>query len=146
MSGVVSRWLGGIENLEFIADRLLRVQIENRPAIEAIELYDSPETLFYCDPPYIHETRGDTNSYGFEMKDSEHEKLAKVLNKADGLVAISNYDCDLMNDLYPTRKWKKHYSPEKTIHSTKDIRQEVLWVNYDIQRLASLRHSQTLFE
>lgn len=130
MSGVVSRWLGGIESLEWIAERLLRVQIENRPAIDVIRLYDSKETLFYCDPPYIHGTRGDTSSYGYEMTDNEHEKLAIVLNNVEGKVAISNYDCDLMNDLYPSSKWTKCFSLEKTIHSTKDKRQEVLWVNY----------------
>ncbi len=51
MSGAVSRWLGSIEDLPGIAERLLRVQIENRPAIDVIQLYDSPDTLFYCDPP-----------------------------------------------------------------------------------------------
>ena len=59
MSGVISRWLGAIEDLPLIAERLLRVQIENRPAIDVIRLYDSPDTLFYCDPPYVHDTRGD---------------------------------------------------------------------------------------
>jgi DNA adenine methylase len=147
MSGVVSRWLGGIENLESIADRLIRVQIENRPAIEAIHLYDSPETFFYCDPPYIHETRGDINSYGFEMQNADHVVLAKTLNSVDAMVAISNYDCDLMNDLYPSSRWYKHYSPEKTIHSTKDKRQEVLWVNYAVEEIAAKQNRlQTLFE
>lgn len=131
MSGVVSRWLGGIEKLDYIADRLLRVQIENRPATDVIKLYDSPTTLFYCDPPYIHETRGDSKAYGYEMTNAEHEELAKVLNSVEGKVAISNYDCDLMNDLFPASKWFKHYSLEKTIHSTKDTRQEVVWLNYD---------------
>lgn len=147
MSGVVSRWLGGIENLDLIAERLLRVQIENRPALEVIQVYDSEETLFYCDPPYIHETRGDTNSYGYEMSDEQHIDLAKTLNNVQGLVAISNYECDLMNDLYPSKKWYKQYSVEKTIHSTKDKRQEVIWLNYDINKI---RHQQnknkTLFE
>lgn len=137
MSGVVSRWLGGIEQLEHIAERLLRVQIENRPAIDVINLYDSKDTLFYCDPPYIHETRGDTKSYGYEMDNYDHEKLSVTLNAVEGLVAISNYDCGLMNELYPSTKWTKIYSPEKTIHSTKDVRQEILWVNYDLQRMQS---------
>jgi DNA adenine methylase len=132
MSGVVSRWLGGVEQLDLIAERLLRVLIENRPAIEVIKLYDSPDTFFYCDPPYIHETRGDTNSYGFEMDDDQHRELAEVLNAIEGKAAVSNYDCDLMNELFPPTKWKKLYSPEKTIHSTKDKRQEVLWVNYEV--------------
>src|SRR5438270_1002336 len=52
MSGAVSRWLGSVDTLPDIALRLLRVQIENRPAIEVIRLYDSAGTLFYCDPPY----------------------------------------------------------------------------------------------
>jgi len=51
MSGVVSRWLGGIDALREIAQRLLRVQIEHRPAIDVIRLYDDDKTLFYCDPP-----------------------------------------------------------------------------------------------
>ncbi|HRK80846.1 MAG TPA: DNA adenine methylase [Saprospiraceae bacterium] len=135
MSGVVSRWLGGVEQLDFIAERLLRVQIENRPAIDVIKLYDSKNTLFYCDPPYIHETRGDTKSYGFEMTDSDHKTLAETLNAVEGLAAVSNYECELMEELYPSGKWTKIYSTEKTIHSTKDIRQEVLWVNYSTSRL-----------
>lgn len=135
MSGVISRWLGGIEQLEFIAERLLRVQIENRPAIDVIKLYDSKETLFYCDPPYIHETRGDTKSYGFEMDDNNHRALAATLNSIEGLAAVSNYECELMEELYPASKWSKLYSSEKTIHSTKDVRQEVLWVNYNLEKL-----------
>jgi len=72
MSGVVSRWLGSVEQLPDIAGRLLRVQIENRPAHEVIDLYDSKDTLFYCDPPYVHEARGDSKAYGFEMDNDEH--------------------------------------------------------------------------
>ena len=137
MSGVVSRWLGGVQHLDFIAERLLRVQIENRPATNVIKLYDSEETLFYCDPPYIHETRGDKNAYSFEMDNEMHVELAEVLNSAKGMVAISNYDCELMDKLYPSKRWKKIFSPEKTIHSTKDKRQEVLWINYNFNKKIS---------
>ena len=134
MSGVVSRWLGGVKQLEEIAERLLRVQIENRPAIETILLYDSANTLFYCDPPYIHSTRGDTKAYGYEMSDEDHIKLAAILNNVQGKVALSNYDCALMADLYPESKWTKILSPVKTIHSAKVVRQEGLWVNYAITK------------
>jgi DNA adenine methylase len=131
MSGVISRWLGSIEDLPEIAERLLRVQIENRPALDVIRLYDSPETLFYCDPPYIHLTRGDNNAYGHEMNDDAHRDLARMLNATQGFVAISNYQCELMDELYPSPKWRKHIANEKTIHSTKDKRTEALWTNYD---------------
>ncbi|GIV20945.1 MAG: DNA methyltransferase [Armatimonadota bacterium] len=130
MSGVVSRWLGGIEMLPEIAERLLRVQIENRPAIEVIKLYDSPNTLFYCDPPYPPEARKDRKAYGFEMDEASHRELAKVLHACQGKVAISGYRCDLMDELYGD--WKCILAPVKTCHSVKQPRQEALWVNYSI--------------
>jgi DNA adenine methylase len=131
MSGVVSRWLGAVDALPQIATRLIRVQIENRPASAVIKLYDSKDTLFYCDPPYVHVTRGDSKAYGHEMTDEQHAELAASLNAASGHVAISNYDCELMERLYPASKWRKHTSPSRTIHSTKGKRTEVLWTNYD---------------
>ncbi|MDD2227950.1 MAG: DNA adenine methylase [Candidatus Cloacimonetes bacterium] len=131
MSGVVSRWLGGIEALSDIAERLLRVQIENRPANDILRLYDSKETLFYCDPPYLHETRGDSNAYGFEMDEREHRQFAEVANNCIAKVAVSGYEHPLMDELFQAPKWKKTLGVEKTIHSTKGTRREVLWTNYD---------------
>lgn len=128
MSGVVSRWLGSVRMLPEIAERLLRVQIENRPAIELIRLYDDNSTLFYCDPPYPHEARGDTKAYGFEMSDEEHEQLAVVLRSVKGKVAISGYRCSLLDVLY--QGWRRFDSPPKKAHSIKKVRTEALWVNY----------------
>lgn len=127
MSGVVSRWLGSIEDLPGIALRLLRVQFENRPALEVIRLYDSPETLFYCDPPYLHTTRGDSKAYGFEMEESEHRQLAQALRNCRGLAAVSGYRCDLMDELYAG--WRRFDAPPKHCHSIKKLRQEALWMN-----------------
>ena len=132
MSGIISRFLGGVEMLPEIALRLLRVQIENRPAIDVIKLYDSPGTLFYCDPPYIHETRGDSKAYKFEMTDAEHRLLAAALNDCKGRVALSNYDCNLMGELYPASRWRKFVNQPKTNHATKGQRVEILWTNYDL--------------
>lgn len=140
MSGVISRWLGGVEVLPQIGERLLRVQIENRPALDVIRLYDSNETLFYCDPPYVHDTRGDSKAYGHEMTDDQHRELAETLNHVKGRVALSNYDCPLMDKLYPSKKWRKLVGPSRTIHSTKDSRSEVLWTNYDLAVSSHQQH------
>jgi DNA adenine methylase len=128
MSGVVSRWLGSVKGLPEIAERLLRVQIENRPALEIISLYDSPSTLFYCDPPYPHESRGDSKAYLFEMSDGDHEQLSRVLSSIRGKAAVSGYRCDLMDTLY--RGWKRTDAPSKKCHSVKKPRSEALWTNY----------------
>ena len=128
MSGVVSRWLGSVNMLPFIAERLLRVQIENRPAPEVIRLYDSKLTLFYCDPPYPHESRGDSKAYGNEMTNEEHAELARCLHRIKGRAAVSGYRCDLMDTLF--KDFKRHDAPAKLCHSVKKTRQEALWVNY----------------
>lgn len=128
MSGAVSRWLGSVEGLEYISTRLLCVQIENDDALKVIKRYDSPKTLFYCDPPYPHESRRDSNAYYYEMSNEDHIKLSKVLNKVKGKVAISGYDCNLMDELY--KGWNVHKGKTKKAMSTKKDRQEILWTNY----------------
>lgn len=139
MAGAVSRWLGSVEGLSEIVQRLLRVQIENAPAIEVIQRYDNNETLFYCDPPYPHDSRSDVNAYGFEMKDKEHRILAEVLHNVQGKVALSSYHCKLMDELYGD--WDYIESTPQKAHSTntrsdsvKQDRVEVLWVNYEIPK------------
>ncbi len=128
MAGAVSRWLGSVEGLESIAARLLRVQIEHDTAVNVIKRYDSPETLFYCDPPYPHESRGDAKAYSFEMTDQEHVQLSRLLHQVKGKVALSGYECDLTCDLY--KDWRVHREKPKKAMSIKKERQEILWTNY----------------
>ncbi|MCP2731091.1 DNA adenine methylase [Limnofasciculus baicalensis] len=130
MAGAVSRWLGSVEGLSEIVQRLLRVQIENAPAIEVIQRYDSEETFFYCDPPYPHESRGDSNAYGYEMTDREHQELAEVLGNVKGKVALSGYHCELLDTLY--KDWNYIESNPKRCFSVKQPRTEVLWINYNL--------------
>ena len=128
MAGAVSRWLGSVDGLPEVALRLLRVQIENRPAVDVVKLYDDKRTLFYCDPPYPHECRRDARAYGYEMTEYDHSQLAEVLHQVAGKVAISGYRCDLMDTLY--KGWRCGEAPQKNCHSVKKPRREALWMNY----------------
>jgi DNA adenine methylase len=128
MAGAVSRWLGSVEALEWIASRLLPVQIEHDSAINVIRRYDSPTTLFYCDPPYPHGSRGDSKAYLYEMSDAEHIELHECLSHVKGKVGISGYHCPLMDNLYAG--WNAHEERTKKAHSVKTERTEVLWTNY----------------
>lgn len=141
MAGAVSRWLGSVEGLAEIAQRLLRIQIENAPAIEVVKRYDSEETLFYCDPPYPHESRGDRRAYRYEMSNYEHKRLAETLHRVKGKVALSSYHCDLMDKLY--EDWRCIEAPAKLCHSIKKLRTEVLWVNYDPQTETDAKEQST---
>lgn len=141
MSGAVSRWLGSVDGLSEIVERLLRVQIENAPAVEVIRRYDSPQTLFYCDPPYTHDARGDINAYKFEMKSEAHRELAEVLKSIKGMAAVSGYESLLMNELY--KGWHKVVGPVKNANSVRQPRQEILWINYNIKDKSLWKNQQT---
>jgi len=129
MAGAVSRWLGAIDGLPQIVQRLQRVQIENAPALEIIQRYDSVDTLFYLDPPYVHESRGDTKAYSHEMTNPEHIELANLLREIKGRAVVSGYRTPLYDFLF--RDWERIDAPVKTINSSKGQRQESLWLNFN---------------
>lgn len=143
MGGAVSRWLGSVEGLSEIVQRLLRIQIENAPAIEVIRRYDSEETLFYCDPPYPHDSRGDDQAYAYEMTDEGHQELARVLHDVKGKVALSGYHCNLLDELY--HDWHCIEADPKNCHTVKQLRTEVLWVNYEIEGMNQWQAAQQTF-
>ncbi len=76
----------------FFHRRLQGVIIEQADFRETIPRYDSPETLFYCDPPYIKDTRGKKRAYLHEMSDKDHEELVALLLQVKGKVILSGYD------------------------------------------------------
>ena len=129
MAGAVSRWLGAVEGLPEIAQRLQRVQIENAPALEVIKRYDRERTLFYLDPPYVHGSRGDASAYGHEMTDNDHCELAALLHGIQGRAVLSGYRSPLYDDLFAG--WRRVDADEKLCNSSKGSRQESLWMNFE---------------
>ncbi len=129
MAGAVSRWLGSVEGLSEIVQRLQRIQIENAPALEVIQRYDSAETLFYLDPPYVHDSRGDTAAYATEMTDDDHRDLADLLHSIKGRAAVSGYQSTLYDEIF--RDWNRIDAAPRIAHSVRTTRQESLWVNYE---------------
>lgn len=102
MAGDVNAWWTAIDQLPAIIERLKRVQILHQPALDAIRRFDGPDTLTYCDPPYLHETR-DANSrdvYGVEMSEVDHRELASALNACTGMVVLSGYPSPLYEELF----------------------------------------------
>ena len=132
MAGAVSRWLGAVEGLPQIAQRLQRVQIENAPALEVIRRYDTPGTLFYLDPPYVHSSRADTTAYGHEMTDADHCDLAALLRGIQGRAVLSGYRSSLYDELFAG--WHRVDADEKLCNSSKGRRRESLWMNFEPAR------------
>lgn len=115
--------------LEAVVERLRGVVIEHRPALDVIRQYDTPETLFYCDPPYPFATRNARNAgatYRHEMTDDDHRALAAVLRRVRGKVVLSGYACALYDDeLYPD--W--HRVARRAHADGARDRVEVLWIS-----------------
>lgn len=132
-SAAVSRWWGGVDRLPDIISRLQLVQLENKPALNVLERYDSRDTVFYLDPPYVKSTRSKTsqNIYKYEMNNEEHIQLAKVLNVIKGRVLLSGYNNKLYEELY--KDWRRVDDKPKNIPAARikgRMVSESLWMNF----------------
>lgn len=136
MAGDVNAWLTSIdENLPLIVNRLSRVQIHHRDALEIIRKYDNPETLFYLDPPYMHSTRSPNarDIYGCEMTNEDHIKLLEMILSIKGKFILSGYPSDTYN-FWANDNAIRHVDKTMSLHSSssknKNKRTERLWFNF----------------
>lgn len=90
MSKVVASWLAVIDRLPEAHARLQRVQIECYDWRKILDIYDTPQTCFYLDPPYVACTRRG-GGYRFEMSDDDHRDLVARLLDVQGMVLLSGY-------------------------------------------------------
>ena len=120
--------------------RLRDVLIERADFRVILERYDTPETLFYCDPPYVgHEDAYD--KLGPCFTEADHRDLAALLGAVQGRVALSYYPCDLVDELYPprgtrgwrreTKAWVSTLSNPRAAPGADYQRTELLLLNYD---------------
>lgn len=91
MNEQASAWLSAVEGLPEVHARLKRVVVLNRPALDVIRQQDGPNTLFYLDPPYLHETRATTGEYQHEMTGHDHGELLTILSSIEGKFLLSGY-------------------------------------------------------
>lgn len=119
---------GYVNRMASAAERLARVTLEARPALELIDAYGSHENvLLYVDPPYLGSTRA--RNYRHEMgSERDHLELARHLEACAATVVLSGYDSPLYLEAYDG--WHRHEIRTMTGQaSTWKARTEVLWSN-----------------
>ena len=137
MSQTVSRYLGKIENLEKIVERLKTIQIENYDYKKLFKIYDSEETFFYLDPPYVTDSRASTFGYFLEMTDIQHEELVNNLLTLKGKCLLSGYENKIYKKL-ENNGWNKtilgNYSKRSVNPITGNFpkAEEIIWYNYEV--------------
>jgi DNA adenine methylase len=131
MNGNASEWLGAVDGLAAVHERLRRVVIENKPALEIIQREDEVGTFFYLDPPYFHPTRTSIDAYSYEMSKQDHEELLEHVKDCEGKVALSGYPSVLYDR--ELKEWNRHtFDLPNNAAGGKGKRrmQEVVWCNY----------------
>jgi DNA adenine methylase len=130
--GDVNAWKTIIAQLPLISERLQEVVFFNCDALNFIKKFDDKNTIAYCDPPYVQQTRQSHNIYDHEMTNEGHERLADMLNSCKGKVIVSGYPSSLYDRLFSD--WKQvdrqipnHSSQQKI----KQYKPECRWMNDD---------------
>jgi DNA adenine methylase len=133
----VSRTRRRIQSIKVASQRLLNVLVECEDYRVLIPRYDTIDTLFYCDPPYI----GTEGCYSgvANFVEHDHADLADMLNSVKGKAAISYAAHPLIEKLYPAKRWYR-VSRRRSVtlgnsHRGTRAKQitEVLLMNYDFR-------------
>jgi len=137
MNEQASAWLSAIDGLPEVHARLKRVVILNRDALECIKSQDGPKTLFYCDPPYLHETRAGNGEYGeFEMTVEQHAELLRTLAfSIQGKFMLSGYRSELYDEWAETHGWyRQDFNLPNNAAGGKEKRRmtECVWTNFEV--------------
>jgi len=98
MAGTSSKWLSIIDQLPEVHARISRVQIEHADFRDILTRYDTPETLFYLDPPYVAETRS-SGGYAHELSADDHSDMVDLLAKIEGAAVLSGYPTTMYDRL-----------------------------------------------
>ena len=136
MNEQVSSWLSAVEGLPEAHERLKRVVVLNDDACKVIQQQDGPNTLFYLDPPYLHETRKVTDAYQFEMTADEHSTLLDVLLIISGKFILSGYRSNLYDAHALTGAWHRvdiEIDNKSSSAKKKETKTECLWKNFESQ-------------
>lgn len=90
------------DRLDAFAERFDQVQIENRDFAEIFDRFDGPDTVFYCDPPYVEE--GDAL---YRHGAFDHDRFVAALDELEGDWLVSY--TDVPEDL------EGHHIAERTV-------------------------------
>jgi DNA adenine methylase len=126
-----NRWETYFDCMPFFTERLRDVVIENLDWERLIRIYDGPDVLFYCDPPYLDSVCASGVKYDHPFSEEDHERLAAQLNNIEGNAVISGYESELYQKLFKGWHIEKHTARA----GIGQMRMEVLWIKKPGYRL-----------
>jgi DNA adenine methylase len=138
MASSVQRWRKGVECLPAVHDRFQTVQIECGDWQAVMARYDTPETLFYCDPPYIPDARV-SGKYRHELTPRDHRAIVNCVLAMRGMIVLSGYDHVTYNPL-ERAGWKRvDYHVRTHASDYRAQRVESIWLSPSVVNHAENR-------
>jgi len=119
--------LGSVRGrLDHFAERFDDVQIENRDYKRLFDRFDGPDTVFYCDPPYVEE--GDAL---YTHGSFDHERFVSELTEVEGDWVVSYTDLpDGLGNFEVVEKSVKYSSQNGSDGSHKEATERLV-MNFD---------------
>jgi DNA adenine methylase len=91
-AAVIARFNDEAADIALSGDARSHLQFQQGDGAAFLRSYPfTGNELVYCDPPYMHETRGRTDLYRFEMDDRQHAALLDTIKALLCRVMISGY-------------------------------------------------------
>jgi DNA adenine methylase len=132
--------MSAADKVSAVCDRFREVQIEHMDFETVFEKYDSPETVFYCDPPYV-----DVGDDYYQTGDNgfNHLRFVNSLHDLEGKWVVS-YDHNIPQGLEEYTIVDR--SKKSTMDHEKAEKTESLVMNFDAngERVMSELGQQTL--
>lgn len=116
--------------LPAIRERLAKVMIYERDALDFIQLMSAPDCLLYIDPPYHLDTRTRAHGgsrYAVEFSPLQHAVLVQTLLKCNAMVVLSGYAHEAYRPL-EAAGWRRVEKDYRANMSTRR-RTECLWIS-----------------
>lgn len=107
-NSVSGKIFGNMDRFPAIHSRFKRVLVENQDCIDCITKFDTPDTVFYLDPPYIATSGG---MYKHEMSHEAHRRLIDKIFDSEGTFVVSGYS----NPVYENQDWDDRIEWSQTI-------------------------------
>lgn len=133
-------WSTWHKSIPAFTERMAGVILECKDANSVMEMQDDAETLFYIDPPYVHDTRVNPGGkcYVHEMSNDQHATMLATIHDAKGMVVLSAYRHKLYD--FHLSDWHQVHASSYSLKGMPRI--ETLYINPTCwERLQAEQHN-----
>ncbi|MCK4284354.1 MAG: DNA adenine methylase [Candidatus Brocadiae bacterium] len=128
-------------HVDEVRARLERVVVERLDFEELLAKYDTDQTAFYVDPPYV----GSEREYRVRFAEDDHLRLRAALAQVQGRWLLTYNDCEWVRDTYADARRYEFNAPYSIAKGGRVPGHQLIITNYRLTK-AQLRAAPKLVE